>query len=53
MDNRMEQALEIIPYQVITGNYDVSFMLAGVKYIIPYQVITGNYDLWIVVVLGE
>ncbi len=37
-------AFPIIPYQVITGNYD-----GGVKYtdsvkIIPYQVITGNYD---------
>ena len=34
----------IIPYQVITGNYDMlTNGLLNVK-IIPYQVITGNYD---------
>ena len=34
----------IIPYQVITGNYDSNSMLKFLSSIIPYQVITGNYD---------
>ena len=34
----------IIPYQVITGNYDVWTVKAHTVKIIPYQVITGNYD---------
>ena len=34
----------IIPYQVITGNYDDFVRLREKKKIIPYQVITGNYD---------
>ena len=34
----------IIPYQVITGNYDSKSDSAYVVRIIPYQVITGNYD---------
>ena len=35
---------EIIPYQVITGNYNrlVGRLKRGM--IIPYQVITGNYN---------
>ena len=36
--------LPIIPYQVITGNYDIPILLEVVNVIIPYQVITGNYD---------
>ena len=35
----------IIPYQVITGNYDVGVADRPFLFIIPYQVITGNYDL--------
>ena len=34
----------IIPYQVITGNYDKNTVMKWKNYIIPYQVITGNYD---------
>ncbi len=37
-------AFPIIPYQVITGNYDTLSALTVDAYIIPYQVITGNYD---------
>ena len=37
-------AFPIIPYQVITGNYDVCSRHKGKDIIIPYQVITGNYD---------
>ena len=37
-------AFPIIPYQVITGNYDYSSLYEGNLKIIPYQVITGNYD---------
>ena len=36
--------LPIIPYQVITGNYNSCFVLVSFKFIIPYQVITGNYN---------
>ena len=36
--------LKIIPYQVITGNYDKSRAKGRCGRIIPYQVITGNYD---------
>ena len=35
----------IIPYQVITGNYDAWLLLPTLQLIIPYQVITGNYDV--------
>ena len=39
-----QKALEIITYQVITGNYSrLSFNLWNKK-IITYQVITGNYS---------
>ena len=34
----------IIPYQVITGNYDFDVNENWLRTIIPYQVITGNYD---------
>ena len=34
----------IIPYQVITGNYDTKDEYGEATGIIPYQVITGNYD---------
>ena len=34
----------IIPYQVITGNYDIKVIAIKRLNIIPYQVITGNYD---------
>ena len=37
-------AFPIIPYQVITGNYDSAVLSWLFQYIIPYQVITGNYD---------
>ena len=37
-------AFPIIPYQVITGNYDVTVATCKRTAIIPYQVITGNYD---------
>ena len=37
--------LPIIPYQVITGNYDKGGDTLLVNGIIPYQVITGNYDI--------
>ena len=36
--------LPIIPYQVITGNYDSERTGVQRVIIIPYQVITGNYD---------
>ena len=34
----------IIPYQVITGNYNVNSVKYNWEKIIPYQVITGNYN---------
>ena len=37
-------AFPIIPYQVITGNYDLKLVNLSLDSIIPYQVITGNYD---------
>ena len=37
-------AFPIIPYQVITGNYDIVKIIQYKNHIIPYQVITGNYD---------
>ena len=37
----------IIPYQVITGNYDNSGQPWQCAMIIPYQVITGNYDKFV------
>ena len=36
--------VSIIPYQVITGNYDKENIPMMIEWIIPYQVITGNYD---------
>ena len=36
--------LPIIPYQVITGNYNRFKAEQFVDFIIPYQVITGNYN---------
>ena len=38
------QATKIIPYQVITGNYNKVSSSAALYGIIPYQVITGNYN---------
>lgn len=38
-------AFPIIPYQVITGNYDSSDTPSQGHKIIPYQVITRNYDI--------
>ena len=35
---------DIIPYQVITGNYNCRTTLTIQARIIPYQVITGNYN---------
>ena len=35
---------EIIPYQVITGNYNEARFCLEQTRIIPYQVITGNYN---------
>ena len=39
------EVLLIIPYQVITGNYDATPPATLTTKIIPYQVITGNYDI--------
>jgi len=36
--------LPIIPYQVITGNYNTAAEAKVESAIIPYQVITGNYN---------
>ena len=36
--------LPIIPYQVITGNYNIMKRRGVSVQIIPYQVITGNYN---------
>ena len=41
-------AFPIIPYQVITGNYDSTAYYNDTDKIIPYQVITGNYDFTVV-----
>ena len=38
--------LPIIPYQVITGNYNIHKENSLIVQIIPYQVITGNYNDW-------
>ena len=35
---------QIIPYQVITGNYNGYLLKVAQDTIIPYQVITGNYN---------
>ena len=35
----------IIPYQVITGNYNGVTPDESMAFIIPYQVITGNYNV--------
>mgnify|MGYP007011901267 CR=1 FL=1 len=40
----MDRREQIIPYQVITGNYDDTITKLFPVTIIPYQVITGNYD---------
>ena len=37
--------VKIIPYQVITGNYNQIVGNRSDRHIIPYQVITGNYNL--------
>ena len=39
----------IIPYQVITGNYNLPDLQALPPHIIPYQVITGNYNVGTVI----
>ena len=39
------EAYAIIPYQVITGNYNKSLLRFHYAKIIPYQVITGNYNV--------
>ena len=36
---------KIIPYQVITGNYNNQYNDFPTIIIIPYQVITGNYNI--------
>ena len=46
----------IIPYQVITGNYNRNTYSLMCRTIIPYQVITGNYNgkqtkFWIVYII--
>ena len=38
------QCINIITYQVITGNYSVLVLLPKPHLIITYQVITGNYS---------
>ena len=40
----IQESLSIIPYQVITGNYNESGWYWERVEIIPYQVITGNYN---------
>ena len=42
--NGLNSNVEIIPYQVITGNYNSPAHSWGTCIIIPYQVITGNYN---------
>ena len=39
-----DHILAIIPYQVITGNYNEASASIHALNIIPYQVITGNYN---------
>ena len=34
----------IVPYQVITGNYNAQSLMMVAVLIVPYQVITGNYN---------
>ena len=41
---RTKAVRSIIPYQVITGNYNQSVPPEHSGDIIPYQVITGNYN---------
>ena len=36
---------EIIPYQELLGNYDLTIYMTPVLAIIPYQELLGNYDL--------
>ncbi len=43
--------LPIIPYQVITGNYNISLHTTSRMIIIPYQVITGNYNVQVEILL--
>ena len=42
--NYLQSIILIIPYQVITGNYNPFFLSLYLYMIIPYQVITGNYN---------
>ncbi|EEV02679.1 hypothetical protein ROSINTL182_05401 [Roseburia intestinalis L1-82] len=42
-------SFQIIPYQVITGNYNFCGQITDYECIIPYQVITGNYNFPLVV----
>ena len=44
-----DESSYIIPYQVITGNYNLTIIFSAVTDIIPYQVITGNYNI----IVGE
>ena len=41
----MGKPIAIIPYQVITGNYNKNVAICCRGVIIPYQVITGNYNV--------
>ena len=43
-DAQSGRKVEIIPYQVITGNYNSGTYATLLSCIIPYQVITGNYN---------
>ena len=53
---RTKAVRSIIPYQVITGNYNQSVPPEHSGDIIPYQVITGNYNFnrthsaWIIII---
>ena len=42
--NTTAESSSIIPYQVITGNYNLLPSNVRLHLIIPYQVITGNYN---------
>ena len=44
MMKRRGVSVQIIPYQVITGNYNLFNWILTDRGIIPYQVITGNYN---------
>ena len=45
---RWRKYAAIIPYQVITGNYNEASASIHALNIIPYQVITGNYNVAII-----